>query len=153
MVKRRSRSGALCAVVLFVGACGPSTGSGDGAVTTDAAVTGDTAVSADVVTGDVGAGGVCSFNRECAAGLRCECSEASGCACATGVRGTGRTGVDTCTSGNDCASSLCVEGPASGTSYCSDECMTAAQCAGMLPRCIDVALVGRICARTPPSGG
>jgi hypothetical protein len=68
----------------------------------------------------------------------------------TGVRGTGQLGVDTCTDSNDCASALCVEGPVDGTFYCSDECTDDGDCAGQLPRCIDIAFVGRVCARIPP---
>jgi hypothetical protein len=97
-----------------------------------------------------GSGKACAFNRECPSAERCECSESAGCVCKTGPRGTGKNGVDTCKDGNDCESSLCVEGPASGTAfYCSDECTTAAQCKGALPVCADIALVGRICVRTP----
>lgn len=107
---------------------------------------------AAVPSSDAAEGALCSFNRECAAIARCECDETTGCMCATGPRGTGVNGVDTCTSGNDCASSVCVEGPSSDY-YCSDECGTDADCTGPLPRCIDIAFVGRICVREPPDGG
>jgi hypothetical protein len=92
-------------------------------------------------------GAACAFNRDCALEQRCECSEAEGCVCAVGARGTGATGVDPCNSGNDCASSLCVEGDT--TFYCSDECATDTDCGPMLPRCIDTAGIGRICVRAP----
>lgn len=156
-------SGALCAVVLSA-ACGnggaamdagstAETGAGD-AASVDGASSGD-AGAGDAGAGDGasnadgGVGATCAFNRECAQGLRCECSETDGCACRMGARGTGRNGVTVCTSGNDCASSVCVEGP-DGMSYCSDECADAMGCTGMLPRCTDVSFVGRICVRTPP---
>ncbi|MCB9596967.1 MAG: hypothetical protein H6719_29865 [Sandaracinaceae bacterium] len=123
-----------------------STDAGDGV---DAAAP----VDAAVPSSDAADGALCSFNRECAAAQRCECDETTGCACATGPRGTGQNGVDTCTSGNDCASSVCVEGPDGVTFYCSDECATEADCTGPLPQCIDIAFVGRICARLPPDAG
>lgn len=148
-------SGALCAVVLLA-ACGSGgaamdastmaeTGAGDAATGTDAVVMGDVPSNPDGT-----AGVVCAFNKDCAQGLRCECTEADGCACRMGARGTGRNGVTVCTSGNDCASSVCVEGP-DGMSYCSDECVDGMGCMGMLPQCTDVSFVGRICVRTPPS--
>ena len=89
--------------------------------------------------------GTCGFNRDCPADQRCACSELDGCFCADGARGTGENGVDTCTSGDDCASALCVEG--NGAFYCSDTCATDADCGAALPNCIDVAFVGRICVR------
>ena len=104
---------------------------------------------AGVPASDAAEGAVCSFNRECAAAARCECDEVTGCMCVTGARGTGRNGVDPCTTGDDCASAVCVEG-SDGTFYCSGECATEADCGAALPRCIDIAFVGRICARTPP---
>jgi hypothetical protein len=67
------------------------------------------------------------------------------------VRGTGKNGVDTCTDGNACASSLCVEGQAKKF-YCSDECTTNASCGPALPICADIALVGRICIRDADGG-
>lgn len=93
-----------------------------------------------------GPGAECSFNRDCAAALRCECTEANGCACAPGARGTGKNGIDRCDAGEDCASAVCVEGPG-GVYYCSDECKTSGDCTGALPVCADIALVGRICIR------
>lgn len=90
----------------------------------------------------------CTFNADCVSYERCECTEVDGCMCKVGARGTGRNGIDTCTDGNDCESSLCVEGPSSEY-YCSGPCMSAMDCTGQLPRCIDVATLGRICARQP----
>jgi hypothetical protein len=93
---------------------------------------------------------VCSFNWDCQVALRCECDEATGCACKSGVRGTGRNGIDPCTSGNNCTSAVCIEGPPDSGSFCSDECGTSADCVGKLPLCQTIAFVGRICTRTPP---
>jgi hypothetical protein len=92
----------------------------------------------------------CAFNRECAAAERCECDETSGCFCLPGARGTGVLG-DACTTGNDCASAVCVEGPTGGTSFCSDECGDDGDCMEPLARCLDVAFVGQICVRVPPA--
>ncbi len=130
-----------------VDASSSSSGAGGDAAGGDAAK--DSA--SDARAGDGGGSGkACAFNRECPADERCECSEAAGCACKTGPRGAGKNGVDTCKDGNDCASSVCVEGPASGTAfYCSDECTSAAQCGGALPVCADIATLGKICVRTP----
>lgn len=106
--------------------------------------------SANAVDGPGEAGAPCSFNRDCHSALRCDCDLDAGCACAPGPRGSGRAGADRCDGGNDCASSVCVEGPG-GVYYCSGECVTAADCAGALPLCSDVAFVGRICIRDPGS--
>lgn len=103
-----------------------------------------------VVDGPGTDGTACSFNRDCHATLRCECDVTAGCACKPGARGTGKNGIDACTSGNACASSVCVEGPPDAGSFCSDECLTSSQCTGMLPLCSDIAFVGRICIRTAP---
>ncbi|MEO7110294.1 MAG: hypothetical protein ABI183_07660, partial [Polyangiaceae bacterium] len=84
----------------------------------------------------------------CPASQRCECSEATGCDCEDGARGTGKNGIDSCTTGDDCASSLCVEGP-SGTNVCSDQCTDAAGCTGSLPLCDAIAGIGMICVRQP----
>ena len=92
-------------------------------------------------------GDECSFNRDCANGLRCECDGA--CACKAGVRGTGQNGLDACDSGNDCSSAVCLEGPGDSGFLCSDECATAAECPAKLPRCEDISFVGRICVRQP----
>lgn len=93
-------------------------------------------------------GGACSFNRDCPADERCACSESDGCHCTVGARGTGRAGVDTCASGDDCESALCVE--ASGSvSRCSAPCASPADCPAALPRCLTVPTVGSFCARDP----
>lgn len=96
------------------------------------------------------AGIECSFNHDCQLALRCECDEKTGCSCQPGARGTGQNGIDTCDSGNQCASSLCVEGPNPDESICSDECTDPSDCTGKLPKCIPVAFVGTICVREPP---
>ena len=88
----------------------------------------------------------CTFNRDCPEDRRCECDELEGCYCRVGERGTGRNGIDTCEDGNDCASSLCVEGPG-GVFYCSDECEDDEDCGPNLPICRDIAYLGRICIR------
>ena len=93
-----------------------------------------------------GSGAVCTFNADCPTAERCECSEATGCFCHIGTRGTGKNGVDTCKDGNDCETALCVEGPSS-VFYCSGPCTSASGCTGMLPMCIDVAGIGKICTR------
>lgn len=100
---------------------------------------------ADADTSTYETGGPCTFNRDCATPDRCECVDGT-CACKPGARGSGKNGVDTCASGNDCASSICVDG-SDGKQYCSDECTTNASCATALPRCLDVAGLGRICVR------
>ncbi|MBX3203502.1 MAG: hypothetical protein KF764_00475 [Labilithrix sp.] len=97
------------------------------------------------------AGEECAFNRDCQLALRCECDENTGCACQPGTRGTGKNGIDTCVSGNECASSLCVDGPDQGESICSDECTDTNDCTGKLPRCISVSGIPEsICVREPP---
>lgn len=103
-----------------------------------------------VIDGPGTEGATCSFNRDCRAALRCECDVTAGCGCRPGARGTGKNGIDACTSGNACASSVCVEGPPDAGSFCSDECQTSSECMGMLPLCSDIAFVGRICVRTAP---
>ena len=89
--------------------------------------------------------GACVFNRECPADQRCDCVDYV-CGCADGGRGYGVNGVDTCTVGGDCASSLCVEGSGADF-YCTDACGTNDDCVAALPECIDVAFIGRICTR------
>lgn len=94
----------------------------------------------------------CAFNADCQSALRCECTEASGCSCQPGVRGKGQNGVDVCDAGAfgaDCESAVCVEGP-NGVYYCSDQCQTAQDCTGTLPKCTNVSFVGQICVREPP---
>lgn len=101
---------------------------------------------AGVETGaDAGGGGVCSFNRECIASERCECVDGD-CVCKPGKRGTGKSGIDMCTDGNDCESSVCLEGPGD-VLYCSGECATGKDCGGVLPTCSEIALLGKICVR------
>lgn len=93
------------------------------------------------------AGSTCFFNRDCQLALRCECDVE--CVCKPGARGTGRNGIDRCDSGDQCASSLCVEGP-SGEHYCSDECQGPDDCTGALPRCVAIGgLPEPICVRDP----
>ncbi len=100
--------------------------------------------------GGLEAGAECAFNRECQAALRCECDEATGCFCKPGVRGTGKNGVDLCDSGNQCASSVCVEGKQADTFYCSDECGDASDCKPNLPRCLPTfGFPSPICVRQP----
>ncbi|MCO4763689.1 MAG: hypothetical protein KC502_19410 [Myxococcales bacterium] len=105
--------------------------------------TGD-AISADVQSSNK----ACTFNADCPANERCECSVSAGCFCKVGARGTGKTGKDTCKSGNDCETALCVEGPGS-VYYCSGPCKTTADCGGKLPICSSIAFVGQICIRDP----
>ncbi|HEX7665987.1 MAG TPA: hypothetical protein VF407_15780 [Polyangiaceae bacterium] len=132
---------------LFV-ACSSSSSSG-GTTTSDAgSEDASTTSDASVAVGEGGPGDECAFNRDCIAADRCECDESTGCFCEAGARGTGKNGVDSCTSGDDCSSSLCVEGP-DGGSFCSDECTSAADCTGALPQCTDVSFVGKICVRNP----
>lgn len=95
----------------------------------------------------VESGAACVFNRDCPDGQRCDCSSA-GCRCAVGARGTGKAGIDACSSPLDCASGLCVEGTAG--SVCSGPCDEG--CGDKLARCVDVATIGRICARALPTG-
>lgn len=89
----------------------------------------------------------CTFNSDCPCDERCDCDEAAGCQCLTGPRGTGRSGLDVCVTGNDCESSLCVEGWSDY--YCSGPCDTSADCGPRLPVCSNVAFIGRICIRNP----
>jgi len=91
-------------------------------------------------------GDTCSFNADCQRALRCACTEEDGCACAEGTRGTGQSGVDSCTSGDDCATSLCLEGPGDEL-ICSGPCVDDDDCGGALPVCAEIAFVGRICIR------
>ncbi|QRK12924.1 hypothetical protein JQX13_24575 [Archangium violaceum] len=92
----------------------------------------------------------CTFNSECPVDERCECDESEGCMCLTGRRGAGRPGMDACTSGNDCESSLCVEGW--GGYYCSGQCYTDTDCGPQLPICSSIAFIGNICIRQPDGG-
>jgi hypothetical protein len=83
-------------------------------------------------------------------GLRCGCSEEDGCACEAGARGTGENGVDLCDDSEDCQSAVCAE-DADGTFTCSGPCVDDGDCGPRLPRCADIAFVGRICVREPPA--
>lgn len=101
-------------------------------------------------TPDGGSGASCTFNSDCPCSERCECDESTGCFCLTGPRGTGKSGIDSCDGGNQCESSLCVEGW--GGFYCSGSCATAAECGPKLPLCTNVAFIGKICVRQPDGG-
>lgn len=93
------------------------------------------------------AGDDCVFNYDCQLALRCECDQGV-CTCEPGARGTGQNGITACDGGEDCASSLCVEGPGdSGVHYCSDECVSNADCTGQLPKCEAISFIGKICIR------
>jgi hypothetical protein len=94
------------------------------------------------------AGTECAFNRECQLALRCHDNGVS-FTCSVGARGMGRLGIDRCDSGDQCASSVCLEGP-DGGDFCSDECADPTECAGVLPRCIAVSFFpAKICVRQP----
>ena len=116
---------------------------------------GDADADADADSGgDADGGGEpipCTFNRDCTADRRCECEEETGCFCLPGVRGTGQSGVDPCTDGNDCESALCIEGI--DQFYCSDECEDEDGCEANLPVCLGIAFLGRVCVRVPPDSG
>jgi hypothetical protein len=95
-------------------------------------------------------GADCTFNKDCQSTLRCHCADATGCTCMTGARGTGQNGINECDSGDQCASSLCVEGTPANTFYCSDECLDANGCKSKLPKCLPTAgFPGSICVRNP----
>jgi hypothetical protein len=91
-------------------------------------------------------GAACNFNADCPGAERCHCDETAGCACESGARGSGRSGVDVCSDGDACATSLCVEGMG-GVSYCSGPCSGLADCGAQLPRCVEIAPLGPICIR------
>jgi len=88
----------------------------------------------------------CNFNDECPEGTRCDCA-LDRCRCAVGPRGSGRSGVDACSSGLDCISGVCVEGSAGFV--CSGRC--ADGCGDKLPRCANITPIGEICVREPTS--
>jgi hypothetical protein len=151
------------ALVLALAACSSSPGpvaSADGSIAradaagadarVDAPDTGAPLDDAAAAIDARGSGATCSFNEDCLADERCQCAGGV-CACVVGVRGTGVAGVSACVSGDDCASGLCLEGPGGGL-LCSAPCRVSAECPAALPRCLDVALVGRICARDPSAG-
>lgn len=122
-------------------------GGADAATDTADAATDTADAAVDAMTADA-APTACVFNSDCPDEQRCV--DSSGM-CELGERGTGVNGVDACESGNDCASAVCVEGPESADEdfYCSGECEDDDDCTGMLPRCLEVAFLGRICAREP----
>jgi hypothetical protein len=133
----------IAAVVLVSAGCPSPTGEGEGEG-------GGTGEGEGEGEGDIGpgvAGDVCSFNADCGAALRCGCVDGA-CACEAGARGIGQSGVDACTTGNDCASALCIEDNLGGFT-CSGACATATDCAAKLPICSDIAFVGRVCIRDP----
>ena len=139
------------AVALAVVACGDGRKTGGAA---DAAVDAqDDAPAADAASDDArgpdASGHECTFNRDCPESERCACELDAGCFCEVGPRGTGVVGEDTCESGNDCTSSVCVEGPSTDY-YCSDECDDGDDCGGALPICSNIALLGKICVRALP---
>ena len=170
---RRMKQLASTLVVLVLVACGtPDTGTPDaGGQTADSGTSADAgqvqdagttpdAGTLDAGTPDAGisacpsqsgsnpanAGAACAFNSECPADQRCECINFD-CLCRPGARGTGCPGVDSCTVGEDCASSVCAENSTGGYT-CSGTCDTDADCGPALPLCRDVSFVGRICIRS-----
>lgn len=147
MIRARRRWLSLCSS-LVLAACGSSS-AGPAPLDAGADAKGDssTDVASDAPDG-AGSHAPCAFNRECPAAERCACDETAGCACELGPRGDGVRGVDACASGDDCASSVCLEGPG-GAYVCSGECEGDGDCGGALPICSDVALVGKICVRAP----
>jgi hypothetical protein len=90
------------------------------------------------------AGSACSFNDDCSPELRCEEKTLT---CQPGVRGTGKNGIDACTTGDTCESALCVEGPTNGSFVCSGHCFDDKDCGNQLPRCLNVPQIGTFCAR------
>lgn len=88
----------------------------------------------------------CNFNDDCADGRRCDC-RLDGCTCEIGPRGTGKSGVDSCSSGYDCISGVCVEGTSGFV--CSGRCSDG--CGDKLPRCANITPFGEICVREPPA--
>lgn len=109
----------------------------------DAATSGKDAGTDGSTTG-LPAGSTCSFNDDCSPELRCEEKTLT---CQPGTRGTGKNGIDACTSGDECASALCVEGPTNGSFVCSGHCFDDKDCGNQLPRCLSVPQVGTFCAR------
>lgn len=122
-----------------------ATGS-DGEAPADAGTDGAAEAGKDGSTRDANgpgkAGTECVFNHDCQLALRCSACDAGYCFCEPGARGTGKNGIDACDSGDQCASSLCVE------DTCSDECQTKDDCTGKLPRCVSVPGYATFCA--PP---
>lgn len=91
----------------------------------------------------------CTFNTDCPTGERCECDEQTGCFCKVGARGTGKSGVDPCKSGDDCETALCNEGT-DGSFYCSGPCESDSDCQSKLPICSNIAFLGKVCIRKKP---
>lgn len=108
--------------------------------------------AAHVLTYDAGpsSGTGCTFNSDCPANERCD--EDTNFTCTAYPRGTGKTGVDRCNNSNDCETALCVEGWPANAYYCSGPCGTDGGCAGVLPRCVNIAFLGLVCARSPDGG-
>lgn len=102
------------------------------------------AATNDDATTERDAASTCFVNADCAPDRRCESVDGGEeGTCLPGTRGTGRNGIDPCHDENDCASSLCVEGP-DAAFYCSDTCTSDKDCTGSLPRCIShVQVCGR----------
>lgn len=105
----------------------------------------DVVVDAGGVVDAGPAGQDCTFNRDCRDDERCVCD--GSCVCAFGERGAGQLG-DSCVSGDDCASSVCLEGPGDAL-MCSAPCDDGFECVDPLPLCSNVAFVGEICVRDP----
>ena len=132
-----------------------STGEDDGSTGEDGSKDAGTDAPRDANMRDANGPGatndVCVFNYDCQSSLRCECDiDAGDCVCKPGARGTGKNGIDRCTSSNDCASALCLEGPPDSGDYCSDECASQVDCVGVLPECLPIPFLGKVCVRTPP---
>lgn len=140
-------------ILMLLGACTGATSAGDAGLADAGALdSGSDAGPGDAGSVDAGPGSLapCTFNSDCPAAERCECDETAGCFCRTGARGTGVSGVDPCDGGNQCASSLCVEG--NGGYYCSGPCTSPSDCGPRLPLCSDIAFIGQICVRNPDGG-
>jgi len=136
---------AAAADAVGVDAAGDADGTGDTGAPADAATPGDAGVPADAAAPGDASNAPCTFNDDCPAAERCECDEVAGCFCRTGPRGTGVCGVDSCVDGNDCQTSLCVEG--TGAYYCSCPCTGPGSCGPQLPVCASIAGLGKICIR------
>ncbi len=95
-----------------------------------------------------GPGSACTFNRDCSSTTRCACVDGD-CKCEVGPRGKGKSGVDLCKDGNDCESSLCLEGTGDVLT-CSGECVVPGDCGPKLPVCSNIAIIGTICVRDKP---
>ena len=92
----------------------------------------------------------CSFNTDCPPNERCDDPNFI---CMIGPRGTGKTGTDQCTNGNDCEGAICAEGWPEGTMYCSGPCGNdAGTCGGQLTVCKDIPFIGVMCIRNLDGG-